>query len=106
MLAIPNGLLLDVENFLCAVYSFPSISEINEVRFLLFCKSKHTVSSATTYKRRFTKTHTETKFLGSSLETRLSVDVGSTISRKTWMGDREKICCPLTGWISRLHMRH
>jgi hypothetical protein len=36
MFAIPNGLLLDVENFLCAVY--PSISEINEVRFLLFCK--------------------------------------------------------------------
>jgi hypothetical protein len=22
------------------------------------------------------------------------------------MGDREKICCPLTGWTSSLHMRH
>ena len=64
------------------------------------------MSSATIYKRRFAKTHTETKFSGSSLETRLSVDVRSTISRKTWMGDREKICCPLTGWTSSLHMRH
>ena len=91
----------------CAVYSFPSSSEINEVHFpfVLWIK-KDPVSSATTYKRRFAKTHTETKFSGSSLETRLSVDVRSTISRKTWMGDREKICCPLTGWTSSLHMRH
>ena len=28
---ITNGLLLDVENFLCVVYSFPSIGDINEV---------------------------------------------------------------------------
>jgi len=33
---IPNGILLDVKNFLCAVYAFPSIGDINEVRFLLF----------------------------------------------------------------------
>ena len=33
---IPNGILLDVKNFLCAVYAFPSISDINEVPFLLF----------------------------------------------------------------------
>ena len=32
---IPNGILLDVKNFLCAVYAFPSIGDINEVRFLL-----------------------------------------------------------------------
>jgi len=35
---IPNGLLVDVENFLYVVYAFPSIGDINEVRFLLFCK--------------------------------------------------------------------
>jgi hypothetical protein len=28
---ITNGLLLDVENFLSVVYSFPSIGDINEV---------------------------------------------------------------------------
>ena len=33
---IPKGILLDVNNFLCAVYAFPSIGDINEVRFLLF----------------------------------------------------------------------
>jgi hypothetical protein len=32
----PNGILLDVKNILCAVYAFPSIGDINEVRFLLF----------------------------------------------------------------------
>ena len=64
------------------------------------------MSSATTYKRHLAKMHTETKFPGSSLEMCLSVDVQSTISRKTRMGDREKICCPLTGWTSSLHMRH
>jgi len=37
-LAIPNGLLLDVENFLCADYAFPSIGNINEGPFLLLCK--------------------------------------------------------------------
>jgi hypothetical protein len=53
-LDIPNGLLLDVENFLCPVYAFPSIGDIKEGQFLLFCKSKkHPVSSATSYKRRF-----------------------------------------------------
>ena len=35
---IPNGLLLDVENFTCAVYRFPSTGDINEVRFPLFCE--------------------------------------------------------------------
>jgi hypothetical protein len=33
---IPNRILLDVKNVLCAVYAFPSIGDINEVRFLLF----------------------------------------------------------------------
>jgi hypothetical protein len=33
---IPNRILLDVTNVLCAVYAFPSIGDINEVRFLLF----------------------------------------------------------------------
>jgi len=33
---ISNGILLDVKNFLCYVYVFPSIGDINEVRFLLF----------------------------------------------------------------------
>ena len=28
---IPKGILLDVKNFLCAVYAFPSIGDINEV---------------------------------------------------------------------------
>jgi hypothetical protein len=28
---IPNGILLDVKNFLCAVYAFPSIGDINEI---------------------------------------------------------------------------
>jgi hypothetical protein len=28
---IPNGILLDVKNVLCAVYAFPSIGDINEV---------------------------------------------------------------------------
>jgi hypothetical protein len=27
---IPNGILLDVKNFLCAVYAFPSIGDINK----------------------------------------------------------------------------
>jgi hypothetical protein len=40
-LDISNGLLLDVENVLCAVYAFPSIGDINEGPFLLFCKSKN-----------------------------------------------------------------
>jgi len=31
-----------MNNFLCAVYAFPSIGDINEVRFLLFCLSKYT----------------------------------------------------------------
>ena len=34
---ITNGLFLDVENFLFVVYAFPSIGDINEVRFHLFC---------------------------------------------------------------------
>ena len=37
-LDILNGCLLDVENGICVVYSFPSIGDINKVRFLLFCK--------------------------------------------------------------------
>jgi len=41
MFDIANGLLLDVENVICAVYSFPLIGESNEVRFLLVCKSKN-----------------------------------------------------------------
>ena len=91
---IPNGFLLDVENCLCAVYSFSSISEINDsVRFFLICRSKkHPVSSATTCKRRFAKTHTETKFPSSSFETRLSVDIRSTI--KT----HKKMKIKITGW--------
>ena len=32
---IPNGFHLDVKNFPCAVYAFPSIGDINEVRFHL-----------------------------------------------------------------------
>ena len=28
---IPNGILLDVKNFLCAVYAFPLIGDINEI---------------------------------------------------------------------------
>jgi hypothetical protein len=32
---IPNGILLDVANSNVAVYAFPSIGDINEVRFLL-----------------------------------------------------------------------
>ena len=40
-LDIPNGLLLDVENFLCPVYAFPSIGDIKEGPFLLFCISKN-----------------------------------------------------------------
>ena len=28
---IPNGILLDLKIFLCAVYAFPSIGDINEV---------------------------------------------------------------------------
>jgi predicted nucleic acid-binding Zn ribbon protein len=36
-----------VENFLCPVYAFPSIGDIKEEPFLLFCKSKkHPVSAA------------------------------------------------------------
>jgi len=37
-LDIPNGLLLDVENFICVVYVFPSNGDINEGPFLFFCK--------------------------------------------------------------------
>jgi hypothetical protein len=33
---IANGILLDVKHFLCAVYAFPSIGDINEVRFPFF----------------------------------------------------------------------
>ena len=33
---IPNGILLDVKKIQCAVYAFPSIGDINEVRFPLF----------------------------------------------------------------------
>jgi hypothetical protein len=32
-LDIPNGILLVVEKFLCAVYAFPSIGDINEGPF-------------------------------------------------------------------------
>ena len=31
---IPNGILLDVENLICAIYAFSSIGDINEIRFL------------------------------------------------------------------------
>jgi hypothetical protein len=37
---IPSGILLDVEDVLCAVYSFPSIGKSNEIRFLLFYNQK------------------------------------------------------------------
>ena len=47
------------------------------------------MSSATTYKRRFAETHTEEIFMQATVW-KLSVDIRSTISRKTWMGDREK----------------
>ena len=33
---ITNGLHLDVDNFLCVVYAFLSIGDINEVLFLYF----------------------------------------------------------------------
>lgn len=38
---ISIGLLLDVEMFICVVYGLPSIFDINEVRFILFCKYKY-----------------------------------------------------------------
>jgi hypothetical protein len=57
--------------------------------FLLQIK-KHPVASATTYKDALKKALTKSKCPGNSLETHLSVDIRSTISRKTWKGDREK----------------
>jgi hypothetical protein len=96
-LDIPSGLLFDVSNFLCAVYAFPSIGKL--MRCDSFClinkkkkTKKHPVSSAITYKRHFAETHTESKFPGSSLETHLSVYIRSTISRKTWMGEKYVVC--------------
>jgi len=39
---IPNGILLDVENLLCAIYAFSAIGDTNEVRFLCFVNNKNT----------------------------------------------------------------
>ena len=59
-----------------------------------FCFVNKNTSSVTsdhvTYKGCFAETHTERKFPDSSLETRLSVEIRSTISRKAWMKGREK----------------
>ena len=55
---IPNGILLDVKNFLCAVYAFPSIGDINEDSFC-FDYQKTPSALATTYKRRYAETHKE-----------------------------------------------
>ena len=71
------------------VLSTPQLVKLMRYDSFCFVNKKHQVSSAITYKKRCAKTYTETKFPGSSLETRLSVDVRSTISRKTWMDDRE-----------------
>ena len=84
------GLLLDAENFVSAVYGFPSIGDINEEPFLLFCKSKNIQSHQLPHTRHFAEALTQSKFPGSSLEMHLSVDIRSIISRKTWIGDREK----------------
>jgi len=48
------------------------------------------MSSATSYKRRFAEALPKSQFPGRSLETHLPMDIRSTISRKTWMGDKEK----------------
>jgi len=54
------------------------------------------VASATNYKRRFAETQ-RADFQAAVL-THLSVDIRSTISRKTWMGDRKKcVVCKLDG---------
>ena len=57
---IPNDILLDVNKFLCAVYDFPSISEIL-MRYDSFCFDYQKTPSAlaTTYKRRYAETHKE-----------------------------------------------
>jgi hypothetical protein len=49
-------------------------------------KKPHPVSSATNYKRRFA----ETQRANCQAAVWKRVDIRSTISRKTWMGDREK----------------
>ena len=92
---ILNGLLLDVENFLYVVYAFPSIGDINEVRFLLFVnKINHPMSPATNYKRRFA----ETQRANCQAAVWKRVDIRSTISRNTWMVNREQyVVCKLDG---------
>ena len=80
-----------MENFLCAVYAFPSIGDINEGPFLLFCKSKNIqCHQLPATKDALQKHFQRVNFQAAVLETHLPVDIRSTISRKTWMGDREK----------------
>jgi hypothetical protein len=71
-----NGLLLDVENFICVVYAFPSM------RDHFFSGANKKTSSFISYhlQRRFAKALAKRKCPGRSLETHLLVDIRSTIS--------------------------
>ena len=62
-LDILNDLLLGVDIFICVAYGFPSIGDINEVRSLLFCKSK--TSSVISY-------HIQKTFCGNTYKEQLS----------------------------------
>ena len=91
---IPNGILLDVKNFLCAVYAFPSIGDINEVRFLLFLLSNNT--QCVSY-------HLQKTLCRNTQRTYFQAAVWKCAGQSIYQlksKDGRNICCLLTGWTS------
>ena len=81
---IPNGILLDVNNFLCAVYAFPSIGDINEVR--VSCHLQKTLCR-----------NTQRAYFQTAVWKRAYQSIYHLKNK-----DGRKICCLLTGWTSSL----
>ena len=93
---IPNGILLDVKNFLCAVYAFPSIGDINEVRFLLFWLSKNT-QCVSYHLQKTLYRNTQRAYFQATVWKRACQSIYQLKNK-----DGRKICCLLTGWTSSL----
>jgi hypothetical protein len=93
---ILNGILLDVKHFLCAVYAFPSIGDINEVRFLLFWLSKN-IQCVSYHLQKTLCRNTQRAYFQAAVWKRTCQSIYQ-LKNKDW----RKICCLLTGWTSSL----
>ena len=92
---IPNGIFLDVNNFLCAVYAFPSIGDINEVRFPLFLLSKNTQCVSYHLQKTLCR-NTQRAYFQAAVCKRACQSIYQLKNK-----DGRKICCLLTGWTQQ-----